>query len=324
MKAIVYREYGSADVLKLEEVSKPAPKDNEVLIKVRAAAVNPLDWHFMRGVPGFVRLFAGLRKPKKTRLGVDVAGDVELVGTAVEGFKPGDSVFGMAEGAFAEYVCAPVSAIVVKPQNMNYEQAAAVPIGGLTALQALRDKAKLQSGQKVLINGASGGVGTFAVQISKWMGAKVTGICSTRNVELVRGIGAERVIDYTREGFTASVERYDAIFDLVGNRPLAAFRSVLNPRGVFIACGGGGPETPASHLLAGMIEQLVVGWFTRQRLVGILAKGNRGDLEILSKLMTTGDVTPVVDRCYRLSEVPQAIRYLEEGHARGKVVIALE
>ena len=220
MKAIVYREYGSADVLKLEEVSKPAPKDNEVLIKVRAAAVNPLDWHFMRGVPGFVRLFAGLRKPKKTRLGVDVAGDVELVGTAVEGFKPGDSVFGMAEGAFAEYVCAPVSAIVVKPQNMNYEQAAAVPIGGLTALQALRDKAKLQSGQKVLINGASGGVGTFAVQISKWMGAKVTGICSTRNVELVRGIGAERVIDYTREGFTASVERYDAIFDLVGNRPL--------------------------------------------------------------------------------------------------------
>ena len=221
-------------------------------------------------------------------------------------------------------VCAPVSAIVVKPQNMNYEQAAAVPIGGLTALQALRDKAKLQSGQKVLINGASGGVGTFAVQISKWMGAKVTGICSTRNVELVRGIGAERVIDYTREGFTASVERYDAIFDLVGNRPLAAFRSVLNPRGVFIACGGGGPETPASHLLAGMIEQLVVGWFTRQRLVGILAKGNRGDLEILSKLMTTGDVTPVVDRCYRLSEVPQAIRYLEEGHARGKVVIALE
>ena len=324
MKAIVYREYGSADVLKLEEVSKPAPKDNEVLIKVRAAAVNPLDWHFMRGVPGFVRLFAGLRKPKKTRLGTDVAGDVELAGSAVEGFKPGDSVFGMAEGAFAEYVCAPVSAVVMKPQNMSYEQAAAVPIGGLTALQALRDKAKLQSGQKVLINGASGGVGTFAVQISKWMGAKVTGICSTRNVELVRGIGAERVIDYTREDFTASVERYDAIFDLVGNRPLAAFRSVLNPRGVFIACGGGGPETPASHLLAGMIEQLVLGWFTRQRLVGILAKRNKEDLELLSKLMASGDVTPVVDRCYRLSEVPQAIRYVEEGHARGKVVIALE
>jgi NADPH:quinone reductase-like Zn-dependent oxidoreductase len=324
MKAIVYREYGPADVLKLEEVSKPTPWDNEVLIKVRAAAVNPLDWHFMRGTPGFVRVFTGMRRPKRTRLGVDVAGNVELVGAAVEGFKPGDAVFGAVDGAFAEFVCAPASAVAIMPKSVTFEQAAAVPIGGLTALQALRDKAKLQSGQKVLINGASGGVGTFAVQISRWMGAKVTGICSKRNVDLVRGIGAEQVIDYTREDFAASGERYDVIFDLVGNRPLAAFRSVLNPRAVFIACGGGGPETPASHLLAGMIEQLVLGWFTSQRLVGILAKRNKEDLELLSNLMTSGDVTPVVDRCYGLSEVSQAIRYLEEGHARGKVVIALE
>ncbi len=324
MKAIVYREYGSADVLKLEEIVKPTPGDNEVLIKVRAAAVNPLDWHFMRGVPGFVRLFAGMRKPKRTRLGVDVAGDVESVGAAVKDLKPGDPVFGAVNGAFAEYVCATESAVVVKPRNVTYEQAAAVPIGGFTALQALRDKAKIQSGQTVLINGAAGGVGTFAVQISKWMGARVTGVCSTRNMELVRGIGAERTVDYMHEDFAASGERYDVIFDLVGNRSLAEFRRVLNPKGVFIACGGGGPETPASHLLAGMIEQLVLGWFTSQRLVGILAKGNREDLEALSKLMTSGDITPVVDRCYSLSEVPEAIRYLEEGHARGKVVIALE
>jgi NADPH:quinone reductase-like Zn-dependent oxidoreductase len=323
MKVIVFRDYGSADVLKLEEVEKPAPADNEVLIKIRAAAVNPLDWHFMRGAPGFVRVFTGWRRPKRTRLGVDAAGDVESVGAAVKDLKPGDAVFGAVEGAFAEYVCAPVSALVAKPSNTTYEQAAAVPIGGLTALQALRDKAKLQSGQKVLINGAAGGVGTFAVQISKWMGAKVTGIGSTRNMELIRGIGAEHAVDYTQEDFAARGERYDVIFDLVGNRSLAEFRRALDPKGVFIACGGGGPETPASHLLAGMIEQLVLGWFTSQRLVGILAKRNKEDLELLGRLMTRGDVTPVIDRCYRLSEVPEAIRYVEEGHARGKVVISL-
>lgn len=324
MKAIVYREYGSADVLKVEEVPQPTPTDNEVLIKVRAAAVNPMDWHLMRGTPSFVRLFTGLKKPKRTRLGGDMAGDVVSVGSAVTGLKPEDGVFGAVDGAFAEYVCAPASVVALKPLNMTYEQAAAVPIGGLTALQALRNKGKLQPGQKVLINGASGGVGTFAVQISKWMGAKVTGICSTRNVDLVRGIGAERVIDYTCEDFAASTERYDVIFDLVGNRSLAEFRRVLNPRGVFIACGGGGPETPAAQLLAGMVNQLVLGWFTSQRLVGILAQRKKDDLEILGKLMGSGDVTPVIDRCYGLSEVPEAIRYLEAGHARGKVVIAIE
>jgi NADPH:quinone reductase-like Zn-dependent oxidoreductase len=324
MKAIVYREYGSADVLKLEELPKPTPVDNQVLIKVRAAAVNPLDWHFMRGVPGFVRIFAGMRRPKRTRLGMDLAGDVDLAGAGVEGLKPGDKVFGLVQGAFAEYVCAPTSGVARMPQNMTYEQAAAVPIAGFTALQALRDKGKVQSGQKVLINGAAGGVGTFAVQISRWMGAKVTGICSTRNVDLVSGIGAERVIDYTCEDFAASSERYDVIFDLVGNTSLAEFRRVLHPKGVFIACGGGGPETPAGQLLGGMIKQMVLGWFTSQRLVGILAKGNKEDLEILGKLMSSGNITPVIDRCYRLSEVPQAIRYLEEGHARGKVVISVE
>jgi NADPH:quinone reductase-like Zn-dependent oxidoreductase len=323
MKAIVYREYGSADVLKLEEVPKPVPKDNEVLIKVRAAAVNPLDWHLMRGVPSFVRLFTGLQKPKRTRLGADVAGEVELAGAAVTGLKPGDSVFGAVDGAFAEYVSASESFVALKPQNVTYEQAAAVPIAGFTALQALRDKGKLQSDQKVLINGAAGGVGTFAVQIAKWMGAKVTGVCSTRNVDMVRGVGAVRVVDYTSEDFTSSGDSYDVIFDLVGNRPIAAFRSVLHPKGVFIGCGGGGPDTSAVHLLAGMIRQLVMGWFTSQRLVGILAKRDKGDLEILSRLMTSGDVTPVIDRYYCLSELPEAIRYLEEGHARGKVVIAM-
>ncbi len=324
MKAIVYREYGPADVLRLEEVPKPTPSGNEVLIRVHAAAVNPLDWHFMRGVPGFLRLFTGLRRPKRTRLGVDMAGEVESTGTAVNGLKAGDRVFGAVDGAFAEYVCAPVSAVALLPNNVTFEQGAATPIAGLTALQALRDKAKLQSGQKVLINGAAGGVGTFAVQISKWMGAKVTGVCSTRNVDLVREIGADEVVDYTREDFITRDECYDVIFDLVGNRPLVAFRHVLTPRGTYIACGGGGPETPASHLLAGMIKQQVLGWFTRQRLVGILAKRSKEDLTTLSKLMESGRVSPVIDRRFRLGEAAEAIRHLEKGHARGKVVISLE
>jgi len=324
MKAVVYRAYGSADVLKLEEVPKPTPGEHEVLIRVRAASLNPLDWHLMRGAPWFLRLFTGLRKPRRTRLGVDVAGEVEAAGAAVTDLKPGDRVFGAVDGAFAEYVCAPASAVAIVPMNVTFEQAAAVPIAGLTALQALRDKGMVLSGQKVLINGASGGVGTFAVQIARWMGAKVTGICGTRNVDMVRRIGAERVVDYTREDFTAGGERYDVIFDLVGNRPLADFRRVLNPKGVFIACGGGGPETPASRLLAGMIQQLVVGWFTSQKLVGILAKKSREDLSALSELMESGKITPVIDQRFSLSQVTEAIRYLEAGHARGKVVISLD
>lgn len=323
MKAIVYREYGSADVLKIEELPKPTPADNEVLIKVHAASVNPLDWHLMRGVPGFLRLFIGLQKPKRARLGVDLAGEVELAGPGVTGLKPGDKVFGAIDGAFAEYACGPASAVTLKPESVTYEQAAAVPIGGLTALQALRDKGNLQPGQTVLINGASGGVGTFAVQIAKWMGAKVTGVCSTRNGDLVREIGADRVIDYTQEDFAAGDVRYDVIFDLVGNRPLSAFRGILKPRGVYIGCGGGGPETTSGYLIVDMIKQLVVGWFVSQKLVVILAKRKKEDLEMLGELMTNGSVRPVIDRCHQLSEVPQAIRYLEEGHARGKVVITV-
>lgn len=323
MKTIAYREYGSADVLKLEEAPKPTPGDKEVLIKVHAAALNPLDWHLMRGVPWFLRLFTGLRKPKRTRLGVDVAGEVESAGSAVVSLKAGDRVFGAADGALAEYVCAPASAAIAMPANVTYEQAAAVPIAGLTALQALRDKGKVQPGQRVLINGAAGGVGTFAVQISKWLGARVTGICSTRNVDLVRGIGADQAIDYTREDFAASGEHYDVIFDLVGNRPLKDFLRVLNPQGIFIGCGGGGPETPAGHLLAGMIQQLVRGWFTSQKLVSILAKRSREDLIILSELMESKEVTPVIDRRFSLREVPEAIRYLEAGHARGKVIVSV-
>lgn len=324
MKAVVYREYGSADVLKLEEVPKSTPGEQEVLIRVRAASLNPLDWHLMRGVPWFLRFLTGLQKPRRTRLGVDVAGEVETAGAGVAVLKPGDRVFGAVDGAFAEYVCAPVSAVANIPMNVTFEQAAAVPIAGLTALQALRDKGMLQSGQRVLINGASGGVGTFAVQIAKWMGVKVTGICSTRNVDLVLEIGAERVVDYTREDFAAGAERYDVIFDLIGNRPLGDFRRVLNPRGVFVACGGGGPQTPTSQLLAGMINQMVMGWFTRQKLVGILAKKSREDLSALSELMQSGKITPVIDRRFSLNEVPEAIRYLEAGHARGKVVISVD
>ena len=233
MKAIVYHNYGSPDVLRLEEIEKPVPNDNQVLVRVRAASVNPLDWHYMEGTPYFVRLLTGLRKPKDTRLGVDVAGQVEAVGRNVTQFKPGDEVFGACRGAFAEYACTSESALVMKPDNVTFEQAASVPVAALTALQGLRDKGQIQPGQKVLINGAAGGVGTFAVQIAKSFGADVTGVCSTRNVDMVRSIGADRVIDYTREDFTKSGQRYDLIFDCVGNHSLSACRRVLNPKGIY-------------------------------------------------------------------------------------------
>lgn len=324
MKAIVRHEYGPADVLELADLPKPAPAEDEVLIRVRAAALNPLDWHLMRGVPGFLRLFVGVRKPKKIRLGMDVAGTVVTIGSGVKDFRPGDEVFGAIEGALAEYICGPTSAVVLRPPDATGDEAAAVPIAGLTALQALRDKGHVKAGDKVLINGAAGGVGTFAVQIAKWLDAKVTGVCSSRNLELVRGIGADRVIDYGREDFTNGRERYDVIFDLVGNRSLAEIRRVLAPRGTFIGCAGGGPDTPATSLLAGMFKQVVAGWFTKQKLVGILAKRNKQDLELLGQLLAGGHIKPVIDRRYPLSEVPDAIRYLETGHVRGKVVITVD
>jgi len=322
MKAIVYQNYGPPDVLQLEEIEKPIPGDNEVLIKVRAASVNPLDWHFMRGTPYIVRIvMTGLSKPKNPRLGVDVAGHVEAVGSKVTQFKPGDEVFGTCRGAFAECVCTSESNLVIKPNNVTFEQAAAVPIAAFTALQGLRDKGKIQPEQKVLVNGASGGIGTFAVQIAKSYGADVTGVCSTRNVDMVRSIGADRVIDYTQEDFTKSNQRYDLIFDAVGNHSLSASRRVLSPKGICVMAGGASGRWQMG--LARSIKALVWSQFSSRKLTGLLAKSTKEDLTILQNLMETGKVTPVIDRHYSLSEVPEAIRYLEEGHARGKVVITV-
>lgn len=323
MKAIVRHQYGPSDVLELADLPKPVAAEHEVLIRVRAAGLNPFDWHLMRGTPWFLRLFTGLRKPKNIRLGVDVAGTVVGLGSGVTEFRLGDEVFGAADGALGEYVCGGVSGLVGKPANLSSEEAASVPIAGLTALQALRDKGQIKPGYRVLINGAAGGVGTFAVQIAKWQSAHVTGVCSTRNVELVQTLKADRAIDYSREDFATSDERYDIIFDLVGNRSLADFRKALKVNGVFIGCAGGGPDKPAGELLSGMLKQMVAGWFTKQKLVGVLAKRSKADLEILRELLRNGVIKPVIDRTYSLAEVPEAIRYLEGGHARGKVVVQI-
>src|SRR5438876_1093169 len=323
MKAIVYHSYGPPDVLKCEEIEKPSAGDNEVLIKVRAAAVNPVDLLF-RGTSYMIRIMTGLRKPKDTRLGVDVAGQVEAVGRNVTQFKPGDAVFGTCKVAFAEHVCASESALVMKPDNVTFEQAASVPIAALTALQGLRlgglgDKGQIQPGQKVLINGASGGVGTFAVQIAKSFGADVTGVCSTRNVEMVRSIGADRVIDYVQEDFTKSGRHYDLILDCVGNHSLLAHRRALNPNGVCVVAGAKGLWDFLTHALAAPVLSRLVS----QKFVTFIAKLNKQDVSIMGELMATRKVTPVIVRRYSLSEVPEAIRYLETRHARGKVVITL-
>ena len=316
MKAIVCSNYGSPDVLRCEDVEKPITGDNEVLIKVRAASVNPVDRLF-RGRPYLVRIVTGLRKPKNPRLGRDLAGEVEAVGRNVTQFKAGDAVFGTCLGALAEYVSAPESALVMKPDNVTFEQAAAAPIAALTALQGLRDKGQIQPGQKVLINGASGGVGTFAVQIAKSFGADVTGVCSTRNAGLVRSLGADRVIDYTQEDFTQGARRYDLIFDCVSNHSLSARRRVLNPNGVCVIVGASKLRTTLSHALKG----LVWSRFVSQNFVIFVARLRKDDLTILGELMQAGKITPVIDRTYPLSEVPDAFRHLEEGHARGKIVI---
>ncbi len=325
MKAIVYHEYGSADVLRLDQVEKLLPNDNQVLIGVRAAAVNPLDWHYMRGTPYLMRMGSGLRKPNDTRVCVDVAGQVEAVGRDVTKFKPGDEVFGVAGGACAEYARGSEKRIALKPANLTFEQAAAVPVAAITALQGLRDKGKIQPGQKVLINGASGGVGTFAVQIAKSFGADVTGVCSTRNVEMLRSLGADHVIDYTKEDFTQGEERYDLILDNVGTQPLSGFRRVLKPDGTLVMIGGGGPnEGRWIGPLARPVKAFLLSPFVSQNMVMFIAEVNPDDLNFLKGLMEAGKVTPVIDRTYPLSEAPEAIRYLEEGHARGKVVITLE
>ena len=324
MKAIVYCDYGSPDVLKLEDVEKPTPGDDQVLIKVRAASVNPYDWHLMRGMPYIVRLQAGLRKPKVIRLGVDFAGKVEAVGRNVTRFKPGDEVFGGSTGAFAEYVAVREdrAAVVPKPPNLSFEQAASVPIAAITALQALRNRGKVQPARKVLINGASGGVGTFAVQIAKSFGAAVTGVCSTKNVEMVRSIGADHVIDYTREDFTKNERRYDLLLDCVGNHSLSACRRVLNPKGICVMVGDQRGRAMIG-ILARLIAALVLSRFVSQKFVTFLARPNKDDLIIMHDLMKAGMVTPVIDKIYTLSQVASAIRHVEERRARGKVVMRL-
>lgn len=327
MKAIVYCDYGVGN-LKLQDIEKPTPADDQLLVRVHAASVNPYDWHFVEGTPKIIRLIAdtGLRKPKDTRLGVDFAGTVEAVGKNVTQFKPGDEVFGGRGGAFAEYVCPRATrAVALKPANVTFEQAASVNIAGITALQGLRDHGKVQPGQKVLINGASGGVGTFAVQIAKSLGADVTGVCSTRNVDLVKSLGADHVIDYTKEDFTKSAERYDVMLDNVGNRSLSECRRVLTPNGKYVLIGGGGANEQG--FLGGLGKALwamLFSKFVNQQMGMMMADANQKDLTVLADMMQSGKVKPVIDRTYKLDQVPDAIRYLEEGHARGKVIIAVE
>ncbi len=322
MKAIVARSYGSPDVLALQEVPKPAPGDDEVLIEVHAAALNAADWHMMRADPFPVRLMAGLFKPKFKIPGADVAGRVEAVGKNVTRFKPGDEVFGdlagHAWGGFAEYVCAPENLLAPKPANLSFEEAAALPMAAVTALQALRDKGGIRAGQSVLINGASGGVGTFAVQIAKSFGAEVTAVCSSRNLELARSLGADHVIDYGGEDFTKSGRHYDLILATNGYHPISAYRRALGPHGVYVMTGGANKQ---------MTEALFLGpWlslFGKQKLGNAMAKPNAKDLGVVKELVEAGKVKPAIDRRYPLAQVPEAMRYLEEGHARGKIVITI-
>jgi NADPH:quinone reductase-like Zn-dependent oxidoreductase len=326
MKAIVYCEYGSPDVLKFEDVEKPVPNDNQVLIKVRAASLNAFDVYLIRD-SWLGRLIFGLRKPRDTRLGQDIAGQVEAVGKNVTQFKPGDEVFGTCRGALAEYACASERALVMKPPNVPFEQAASLPLAGLTALQGLRE-GKIQPGQKVLINGATGGVGTFAVQIAKSFGAEVTAVCSTRNVDLVRSIGADHVIDYTKEDFTKSDQRYDVIFDNVCNHSFFERRRVLNPKGICVLAGMGGAGVKGSEAIGRIAGNLFtargLSSFTDQKFAQYRTKSSKQDLIILGDLIQAGKLRPVVERTYKLNDAPEALRYLNEGHARGKIVIAVE
>ena len=325
MKAIVYCDYGTSDVLKVADVEKPVPNDDQLLVKVRAVSVNPFDWHFMRGTPYLMRMESGLRKPKSTRLGVDFSGTVEAVGKNVKNFKPGDEVFGGKRGAFAEYLSVRADSVALKPATIPFEQAGVVAIAGITALQAIRDKGKVQPGQKVLINGASGGVGTFAVQIAKSFGANVTGVCSTRNVDLVKSLGADQVIDYTKEDFTKADQKYDVILDNVPNHSLAECRHVLTPNGKYIMIGGGGPnEGKWIGPFGRVIHAVLMKPFIKQEMSMMLADPTQKDYTVLADLMQSGKVTPVIDRTYKFSDLPAAIAYLEEGHARGKVVVTMD
>jgi NADPH:quinone reductase-like Zn-dependent oxidoreductase len=322
MKAIVYTEYGSPDVLQLKEVAKPAPKENEVLIKVQAASVNYADWALLRGEPFLLRLDSGLQKPKNTILGADIAGRVEAVGNNVKEFQIGDEVFGDLSGSgwggFAEYVSAPENGLVLKPANISFEQAAAVPMAAVTALQGIRNIGKIKAGQNVLINGASGGVGTFAVQIAKAFGANVTAVCSPRNLDMARSLGADQVIDYTQKNITQNGQRYDLIIAANGYHPILDYKRILSPDGSYVSTGGTMQQIFQSLLLGPVISR-----FGRNKMGSLVAKSDKNDLTFMKGLLEAGKVVPVIDRGYPLNEVPAALQYLGEGHARGKVVISM-
>lgn len=323
MKGLVARCYGAPDVLTLEQVAKPTPADDQLLVKVHVAALNPLDWHTMRGSPYLMRLSSGLGAPKDVRVGVDFAGTVESVGKSVTRFKPGDEVFGGADGAVAEYVVVRESrAVTLKPANVTFEQAASVPIAAITALQGLRDKGEIKAGQKVLINGASGGVGTFAVQLAKHYGAEVTGVCSTRNVELVRSLGADHVIDYSKDDFTQGSEQYDLILDNVSNRSLSDVRRVLKPTGHLIIVGAEKGDWIAP--LLPVIKAMAVAPFVDQKMGFFIAQLEQNDLKFLGDLMQAGQLTSVIDRRYAFDDAAKAMEYLEAGRARGKVLVNIQ
>ena len=320
MKAIVYEKYGPPEVLHLKEVDKPAPKDDEVLIRVHAASINSLDWRFMRANPFFIRLMAGgFLKPKNAILGVDVAGQVETVGNEVRQFQPGDKVFGFGESTFAEYACAKENAIVLKPANLSFEQAASVPIAALTALQGLRDKGNIQPGQKVLIQGASGGVGMFAVQIAKSFGAEVTGVCSTRNLEMVHSIGADHIIDYKKEDFTRNGQQYDLILAANGYHPISDYLRVLTPDGTYVVAGGS-----MIQLFQAVLQARRTSKRGNQKIFVVSTVRSQKDLVLMKELLESRKVIPVIDGCYPLSKTVEAFRYFEKEHARGKVVITVE
>ena len=320
MKAIVYEKYGSPDVMQLKEIETPTPKDDEVLIKIHAASVNAYDWHFLTADIFLIRFMGGgLLKPKNPRLGADMSGRIEAVGKNVKQFQPGDEVFGMVEGSFAEYVCAPEDALALKPNGASFIETAAIPMAAITALQGLRDEGQIRAGQKVLINGASGGVGTFAVQIAKSFGAEVTGVCSTRNLEQAHAIGADHVIDYTKENFTQSGQQYDLIFAANGYHSLSAYKRALTPKGIYVMAGGSMKQIFQSMLLGSIMSEA-----DGRKMTGVSAKRSQDDLIVIKELFETGKVKSIIDRQYLLSETAEALRYLGAGHARGKVVISME
>ncbi|MBN2499721.1 MAG: NAD(P)-dependent alcohol dehydrogenase [Anaerolineales bacterium] len=320
MQAIVYEKYGSPDVIQLKDLETPTPKDDEVLIKIHAASVNAYDWHFLTADIFLIRFMGGgLLKPKNTRLGADMAGRIEAVGKNVKEFQPGDEVFGMVNGSFAEYVCAPENVLALKPVHTSFNETAAIPMAAITALQGLRDEGQIRAGQKVLINGASGGVGTFAVQIAKSFDTEVTAVCSTRNLEQAHSIGAEHVIDYTKEDFTKNGQQYDLVFAANGYHSLSAYKRALTPKGIYVMAGGSMAQIFQSMLLGSMMTEN-----GGRKMTGVSAKRNQNDLIFIKELFEAGKVKSVIDRQYPLSETAEALRYLGAGHARGKVVISVD